>query len=213
MSASIFFEAFIISLGLLTAIGPQNAYVLRQGLRHRHVFAVTTTTFLSDTIMICLGVLGVGITLQKFPLFSTILGWGGVLFLVWFALMSVRRALSPEVVDQNMMDEAAGNAAGQTVKVAILHALAFAWLNPWAYVDTMALLGGVSSKYPFGGGKISFLLGAVAASAIWFYGLAMGAKKMAPLFAKKVTWQILDSLIAIIMLAISITLAVHLLQG
>ena len=212
MTYAVFFEGLLISLGLLTAIGPQNAYILRQGLRRRHVVAVTATTFISDTLMISLGVLGVGLTLKQLPLFSTILGWGGVVFLLWFAWTSAQRARNPEGLNQDVIDSSAGGAAGQGVKIAILHALAFAWLNPWAYVDTMALLGGVSTKYPFGSGKISFLLGAVTASGIWFAGLAIGATKAAPLFAQKKTWQILDSLITIIMLVIALTLANHLWQ-
>jgi L-lysine exporter family protein LysE/ArgO len=209
----VFFEGLLVSLGLLTAIGPQNAYVLRQGLRCRHVFAVSVTTCVSDALMITIGVMGVGITLHKFPLLSDVLGWGGVLFLLWFAWASIRRAQRPDVIDQNSMDAAAGDAKGQSVKVAILHALAFAWLNPWAYVDTMALLGGISTKYPFGEGKLSFLFGAISASAIWFFGIAAGARKAAPLFVKKVTWQILDSLIAIIMVIMAVMLAGYLWRG
>jgi L-lysine exporter family protein LysE/ArgO len=212
MTYAVFLEGFLISLGLLTAIGPQNAYVLRQGLRRKHVFAVTTTTFISDTLMICLGILGVGLTLKQLPLFSAILGWGGVLFLLWFAWTSAKRARNPEVLHQDVIDGSGNHAAGQGVKIAILHALAFAWLNPWAYVDTMALLGGVSTKYPFGSGKIPFLFGSIAASGAWFVGLAIGATKAAPLFAQKKTWQILDTLITIIMLGIAITLANHLWQ-
>ncbi len=211
MIITVFLEGFLISLGLLTAIGPQNAYVLRQGLKRRHVFAVTATTFISDTLMICLGILSAEIALKQSPLLATILGWSGVLFLLWFALSSAKRALKPEAIDHDIIDQSAGAAAGQGVKVAILHALAFAWLNPWAYVDTMALLGGVSIKYPFGEGKISFLLGSIVASGIWFSGLAIGATKAAPLFAQKKTWQILDTLITIIMLVISVTLIGHLL--
>ena len=202
-------EGFAVSFGLLLAIGPQNFYVLRQGLRHRHVGAVTTATFLSDTIMIALGVLGVGHLFTDNPTIAYWLGWGGVAFLLWFALKSARGAIWPDVMTDARIEASAGSAAGQGVTVAILHALAFAWLNPWAYVDTMVLIGGVSVKYATDDARLMFIAGATIASALWFFSLGYGAKRAAPLFKKPVTWRVLDGIITIVMLGVATLLVRH----
>ncbi|SDE20222.1 LysE/ArgO family amino acid transporter [Kordiimonas lacus] len=202
-------EGFLVSIGLLLAIGPQNFYVLRQGLRHRHVFAVTTTTFVSDVLMISLGVMGVGRLFADNPTVAYWLGWGGVAFLVWFALKSLKGAIWPDVMTDDRIEASAGSAAGQGVRIAILHALAFAWLNPWAYVDTMVLIGGVSVKYATDAARLAFLIGAVVASALWFYSIGYGAKKAAPLFKKPVTWRVLDGVITAVMLGVAAVLARH----
>ncbi|NVJ96707.1 MAG: LysE family transporter [Alphaproteobacteria bacterium] len=202
-------EGFLVSFGLLLAIGPQNFYVLRQGLRHRHVFAVATTTFLSDVLMIALGVMGVGRLFADNPTIAYWLGWGGVLFLLWFALKSLKGAIWPDAMTDDRIEASAGDAAGQGVRIAILHALAFAWLNPWAYVDTMVLIGGVSVKYASDYGRLAFLVGAVVASAIWFYCIGYGAKKAAPLFKKPVTWRVLDGFITMVMLSVAGMLVRH----
>lgn len=202
-------EGFAVSFGLLLAIGPQNFYVLRQGLRHRHVFAVTTTTFISDVIMIGLGVMGVGRFFADHPLIAYWLGWGGVAFLLWFALKSLKGAIKPDVITDDRIDASAGDAAGQGVRIAVLHALAFAWLNPWAYVDTMVLIGGVSVRYEGDAARLAFMVGAVAASAIWFYAIGYGAKRAAPLFKKPVTWRVLDSIITFVMLSVASLLVQH----
>ncbi|MCJ9429387.1 LysE/ArgO family amino acid transporter [Kordiimonas marina] len=207
-----FTEGFMVSLGLIVAVGPQNAYLLRQGLRHRHVGAVSTVCFLSDIILIILGVMGVGRLIASHTGLSVWLGWGGVLFLLWFALKNVRSALHPDVMTDARMRDAAGDAAGQGVRTAVLHTLAFTWLNPWVYVDTMVLIGGVSTKYAGDMARISFCVGAILASGVWFYGLGFGAKKAAPLFRKPMTWRILDSVIALIMLGVATLLIKHQLQ-
>ncbi|WP_417449747.1 LysE/ArgO family amino acid transporter [Kordiimonas sp.] len=207
--ASILFEGFLVSLGLLLAIGPQNFYVLRQGLKHRHVFAVTTTTFISDALMIALGVLGVGRFFADYPTIAYWLGWGGTAFLLWFALKSLKAAIKPDVITDDRIEGSAGDAAGKGVGVAILHALAFAWLNPWAYVDTMVLIGGVSVRYETDTARFMFMAGATMASALWFYSIGYGAKRAAPLFKKPATWRVLDSVITIVMLGVAFLLIRH----
>jgi len=202
-------EGFLVSFGLLLAIGPQNFYVLRQGLKHRHVFAVTTTTFISDVAMIALGVMGVGRLFADNPTIAYWLGWGGVAFLLWFAMKSLKGAIRPDVVTDDRIEASAGDAAGQGARIAILHALAFAWLNPWAYVDTMVLIGGVSVKYTTDMARLTFLMGAVIASGTWFYLIGYGAKKAAPLFKKPATWRVLDGIITAVMLGVAGMLVRH----
>ncbi len=208
-----FVEGFALSVGLLLIIGPQNFYVLRQGLRDRHVFAVTTTTFLSDTLMIALGVLGVGQLFADHPRVADALGWGGVAFLFWFALKAAKGVIKPEVMTDDRIEASAGDAAGQGVQVAVMHALAFAWLNPWAYLDTMVLIGGVSVRYEADMARIAFMVGAAVASASWFYGIGYGARKATPLFKLPITWRILDGVITLVMLTVAVLLVHHLLQS
>lgn len=200
-------EGFVISIGLIVAIGPQNAYVLRQGIRGRHAFAVATVCFIADALMITLGVMGVGRFVSESPMLALWLGWGGVAFLLWFAVRSIRSAMKPEALDDARINQSAGDAAGRGVGVAMAHAAAFSFLNPWAYMDTMVLIGGVSVRYDQDLLRMAFLVGAVVGSGVWFYGLAFGAKKAAPYFSKPMTWRILDSVIAFIMLVVATNLA------
>lgn len=207
MSALItFVEGFVISIGLIVAIGPQNAYVLRQGIRGRHALPVASVCFVADAILITLGVMGVGRLVAESPTLSMWLGWGGVAFLLWFAAKSIRSAIRVEGLDSDSIEQSAGDAAGGGVRVAMMHAAAFSLLNPWAYMDTMVLIGGVSVRYETDTLRLMFLLGAIAASCVWFYGLAFGAQKAAPLFSKPLTWRVLDSIIAAIMLLVAINL-------
>jgi L-lysine exporter family protein LysE/ArgO len=201
-----FFEGFIISFGLITALGPQNAYVLRQGIRGRHAVQVASVCFVADAVLITLGVMGVGRFVSESPVLAAWLGWGGVVFLSWFAIKSIRSAMHPEVLDAAKMEDAAGDAAGQGVKIAMLHATAFSLLNPWAYLDTMVLIGGISVRYTDDAMRLAFLVGAITASCVWFYGLAFGGKKAAPWFQKRSTWRVLDSVIAVIMIVVALNL-------
>lgn len=202
----ILLEGFVISIGLIVAIGPQNAYVLRQGIRQRHAIPVASVCFVADATLITLGVMGVGRYIAGNDTLAMWLGWGGIAFLTWFAIRSIRSAINPDVLDGNRMEEAAGSAAGGTARTAMLHAAAFSLLNPWAYMDTMVLIGGVSVRYGSDVERGAFLIGAVVASAVWFYGLAFGGKKAAPLFQKAITWRILDSFIAAVMVLVALNL-------
>lgn len=196
-------EGFLVSMGLLVAIGPQNAYLLRQGLRRRHVGAIASVCFIADVLLISLGVLGVGKLIEANSDLKFWLGWGGVAFLSWMALSSIRSALKPHALSEAEIEESAGDAAGKGVTVAVLHALAFSFLNPWVYIDTIVLVGGVSVKYELADDRLVFLFGAIAASMIWFYGLGYGAKKLAPIFERPIAWRILDVFIAGVMITVA----------
>lgn len=209
MDYSIFIEGFLISFGLLVAIGPQNAYVLRQGLRHRHVGAVTTVCFVSDVSLITAGVMGVGAIITASEALKFWLGWGGAVFLLWFAYKSAKAAMNPSVISDDAIDASAGDAAGKGTRTAVIHALAFTFLNPWVYMDTMGIVGTYSVKYSSFDQRLIFMAGAGLASAAWFYGLGYGAKKAAPLFKNPITWRVLDSIIAVIMLIVAALLVSH----
>lgn len=213
MDIATFIEGLTVSVALLVAIGPQNAYLLRQGLRHRHVAAVATTCFISDVALISAGVLGVGAIIAASEGLKVWLGWGGAAFLLWFAYKAARSAMNPEAISQEAIDQSAGDAAGKGARTAVMHALAFTFLNPWVYMDTMGIVGTYSVKYATDAERWTFLVGACTASALWFYGLGYGAKKAAPLFAKPITWRILDSFIALMMLFVASLLVRHQLAG
>ena len=202
-------EGFLISFGLVIAIGPQNAYVLRQGLKKHHAGLVASVCFLSDIALITLGVLGVGAIIAASEPLKFWLGWGGAVFLLWFAFKSARSAMSPEPLTDAVIEGSAGAAAGKGARIAVLHALAFTFLNPWVYMDTMGIIGTYSVKLGGADERLYFLIGAVLGSGTWFYGLAYFAGKAAPLFKKQVTWQILDSAVALLMMTIAGLLVAH----
>lgn len=189
----------LTGFSLIVAIGAQNAFVLRQGLTRSHVFLVVTICALSDALLIALGVLGLGAVIQSLPLLLEIIRWFGVLYLLWFGINSLRKALKTEVLT------ASEQSVGARKKV-VLTTLSLTFLNPHVYLDTVIFIGGLSHQ--FGNETFLFAAGAITASFIWFYSLGFGAKKMSPLMAKPIFWRVLDSVIALIMFGIAISLAV-----
>ncbi|QCK85458.1 amino acid transporter [Phreatobacter aquaticus] len=191
---------FLVGLGLIVAIGAQNAFVLRQGLLRQHVGLVTTICALSDAALILVGVAGLGTIVQASPLLLALATWGGALFLAAYGFMAARRAFSTGGL------EASGNGALTDARHAVAATLAFTFLNPHVYLDTVVLVGSLSAHHQ-GSARAAFAIGAMSASAAWFYGLGYGARWLAPLFARPVAWRILDALIAIVMLTIAANLA------
>ena len=191
-------SGFLLGLGLIVAIGAQNAFVLRQGLLREHVFAVTTLCALSDALLISAGVLGLGTLIRQSPMLITIATWGGAAFLLFYAGLALRRALFPHAL------KARGEGAG-SLKAALAAAFLFTWANPHVYLDTVVLFGGVSARLD-GADRTAFWIGGSLASAVWFYGLGYGARLLAPVFARPVAWRVLDLVIAAIMTAIAASL-------
>lgn len=195
--------AFVIGmltgLSLIVAIGAQNAFVLRQGLRREHVIAIATLCAVADAALILAGVAGIGVLVEKAPVVLDVVKWGGVAFLVGYAALSLRRALRPESLR-------AEGAAETSLRAALTTAAALTFLNPHVYLDTVLLVGSIANQYGEVGRWV-FAAGAVTGSIVWFYGLAIGARKLSPLFAKERAWQVLDVLIGVVMLAIAAKLA------
>ncbi len=190
---------FLIGLGLIVAIGAQNAFVLRQGLLRRHVFAVTTVCAVSDALLIVAGVAGLGTLMQSSTILIAAATLGGTLFLAAYAVKAARRALDPgRLTAQN------GDAPGGLGQV-LGAALAFTFLNPHVYLDTVVLVGSLSAQFE-GSARVAYAAGASAASALWFYGLGYGARLLAPVFARPAAWRVLDALIALVMAAIAASL-------
>ncbi|AXI43083.1 LysE/ArgO family amino acid transporter [Sulfitobacter sp. SK011] len=189
-----FLPGFALSLTLILAIGAQNAFVLRQGLRREFVFWVCLTCAVSDALLIAAGVAGFGALAEALPWFETAMRYGGAAFLIWYGVQNAQAAWRGGVALQ---------AEGQgihSLRRAILTLLALTWLNPHVYLDTVVLLGSISAQYP---DRLWFGIGAVTASFVFFFALGYGARLLSPLFAKPRSWQVLDAIIALTMWAIA----------
>lgn len=189
-----FVPGFFLSLTLILAIGAQNAFVLRQGLRREHVFWVCLTCGVSDALLIAGGVAGIGALTQAVPLFEPIMRYGGAAFLLWYGWRNAVSAWRGGAV----LDTS--GVASPSLQKTLLTLLALTWLNPHVYLDTVVLIGSISSNYP---DRLAFGAGATLASIVFFFTLGYGARLLIPLFAKPVSWQILDGLIALTMWAIA----------
>ncbi|MDR0848636.1 MAG: LysE/ArgO family amino acid transporter [Propionibacteriaceae bacterium] len=186
---------------LIVAIGAQNAFVLRQGIRREHIFAICLLCALSDAVLITLGIVGLGALVERAPIALDIMRWAGVVFLLAYAVFALKRAMKPKAMD---VDSSAGTRLG--LGAALAQAAAFTYLNPHVYLDTVMLLGSIANTH---GPTLRwwFAAGAVTASVLWFFGLGYGARLLAPLFAKPLAWRVLDVLIAAVMVFIAVTLA------
>ncbi|MFE9787838.1 LysE/ArgO family amino acid transporter [Nocardia salmonicida] len=186
-------------LSLIVAIGAQNAFVLRQGVRGQHVLPVIAVCAVSDIVLIGAGVAGFGTVVESFPAVLTVARYAGAAFLVGYALLAARRALG----SSTLIAEAAG--ASVAVGASVLTCLALTWLNPHVYLDTLVLLGSFASTYATPD-RWFLAAGAMLASVLWFAALGYGARRLGPLFARPIAWRVLDSLIALVMLALAIGL-------
>ena len=189
---------FGTGLSLIVAIGAQNAFVLRQGIRRDAVLAVVGICALSDAVLIALGVGGVGAVVVAWPGVLTVVGWVGGAFLIAYGLLAARRVFRPEGALK-----ADGEAAG-SLRRAVLTCLALTWLNPHVYLDTVFLLGSIAADR--GELRWTFGLGAAVASLCWFAALGFGARLLSPYLARPVAWRILDGLVAATMLVLGVTL-------
>ncbi len=188
---------FAAALSLIVAIGAQNAFVLRQGIRDERVLPVVILCAASDLMLIIAGVAGVGALVTSHPQVMTIARYGGAAFLIGYGLLAARRALRPQV----MTPSADGPARLSAV---LATCLALTFLNPHVYLDTVILLGTLANQQ--GEKRWLFAAGAAAASVVWFFGLGFGARRLAGLFASPGTWRVLDGLIAVTMVALGLSL-------
>ncbi len=198
---SVFLQGFATSAALIVAIGAQNAFVLRQGLARAHVLPVVLVCALSDALLISLGVAGLGHWVQAHPVLLDITRWGGAAFLLAYGALAARRALSPHALSLQ------GAAVGD-LRAALAACLAFTYLNPHCWLDTVVLLGSIAAQQP-DGARNAFGIGAASASAVWFLALGYGARLLAPLFARPFAWRLLDGAIALVMFAIASALIVR----
>jgi L-lysine exporter family protein LysE/ArgO len=190
---------FIASFTLIAAIGAQNAFVLRQGIRREHVLPVVALCTVSDIVLISAGIAGVGALISTHPSALNIAKFGGALFLVGYGLLAARRAWRPSSLTPSE------KAPARLLDVLVTCA-AITFLNPHVYLDTVVLLGALANEHR--DERWLFGVGAVTASAVWFFSLGLGARRLAGLFASPLTWRILDGLIAVMMIGLGISLAV-----
>jgi L-lysine exporter family protein LysE/ArgO len=188
---------FALSASLIVAIGAQNAFVLRQGLAREHAGAVALFCALSDALLMTAGVLGMGQAIAAMPALAATMAAAGAVFLAAYGLRALLRAWRPDVLH-------AGERApvGSCTRV-LAQAAAFTFLNPHVYLDTVLLVGSVGAQQPPLLPRAAFLLGACAASFAWFFGLAYGARVLAPWFERPAAWRVLDALIGLTMWALA----------
>lgn len=191
-----FVTGFSISIGLILAIGAQNAFVLRQGIKGKFVGAVVAFCAISDAALIFLGVYGAGALIRALPALEWILTSAGIAFLVYYGLTRFRAAFKCEA-----LEDAHKNAA-PTLRAALLTCAAFTYLNPHVYLDTWVLMGALSIPYE-GQGKLAFALGASTASLVFFMSLGYGARVLRPLFQNPKAWRILDFAIGVLMFVLA----------
>ncbi|MBW4701239.1 LysE/ArgO family amino acid transporter [Micromonospora sp. RL09-050-HVF-A] len=189
---------FGFSLALIVAIGAQNAFVLRQGLRREHVLPVVAICVAGDATLMAAGIAGLGALLTGTPAVLTAVRWGGVAFLLGYAVLAARRALRPTTLTPLDRPPA-------TLRATLLACLAFTFLNPHVYLDTVVLLGTVAHQDP---NRWAFGAGAVTASLVWFAGLGLGARRLGPVLAHPAAWRVIDGVIAVIMVVVAVSVAV-----
>ena len=193
---SVFLQGWALSLGLIVAIGAQNAFVLRQGLRREHVASVVFLCASIDALLIAAGVLGMAQALGDRPMVAHALALAGAVFLAAYGWNALRRALHQNGLLANEEGD------GLTWATAMAQAAAFTLLNPHVYLDTVLLVGSIGAQQPTDL-QVWFVAGASSASLLWFCALGFGARWLAPLFAKPRAWQVLDILIGLTMWALS----------
>lgn len=196
-------NGFLLGASLIIVIGAQNAFVLRQGLARSHVFLICLICALSDAVLIALGVGGLGAFVANSAPMIAAVTIGGAIFLLVYGLLAFRRAFYT-----GGLEAGAEKPAG--LGAAMAACLAFTFLNPHVYLDTVVLIGALSASYG-GAARITFGAGAALASFVWFFGLGYGARRLAPVFAARRAWQMLDIFIGLIMWSLAAGLAARVL--
>lgn len=195
---SAYLNGFGVAFSLILAIGAQNAFVLKQGLRREHVFAVALVCAVSDAVLISVGVFGFAALTEALPALAPVMLVLGAAFLFAYGAFSFWRAWQGGAA----LDPATG--AGTTLKAAVLFCLAITWLNPHVYLDTVLLIGSIASR--FAEHNVAFWAGAVTSSFTFFFGLGYGARLLAPVMSRPVSWRVLEVLIGCVMWAIALGL-------
>jgi L-lysine exporter family protein LysE/ArgO len=193
-----FLSGFALGFSLILAIGAQNAFVLKQGLKKEFVLWICLVCAVSDALLIAAGVAGFGAVVTEFPQIEVYARYGGAAFLIIYALLSFKAA----VYSRDVMDPAGHHNA--SLLKALFTCLAFTWLNPHVYLDTVVLLGSISTQYS--PNEWRFAAGAVSASFVFFFSLGYGARLLAPLFHQPMSWRILEAFVGVVMLSIAFSL-------
>ena len=191
---------FLTGLSLIVAIGAQNAFVLRQGLRKEHIFPIVLFASISDALLIIVGIAGLGAVIQGYPLALEVIRYVGAAYLAWFGVSALRRAVKPGSLE-------AGSGSGITLGKAIATVAALTYLNPHVYLDTVILVGGIGNQ--FGDERWLFAFGAATASFVWFFSLGYFAKLLSRFVSSPKFWRVLDGFIALVMFSIAVLLLTY----
>jgi L-lysine exporter family protein LysE/ArgO len=199
MLGSAFTTGFALSATLIIAIGAQNAFVLRQGIRKEHVGPIVVFCALADLLLIGAGVAGLAGVLGESPILVSLLTIAGSAFLVWYGVRALSRALVPQSL------QVAAGSAPLSLGNAMAQAVGFTLLNPHVYLDTVLLMGSIGTRQP-ADMRVWFVGGAACASGVWFTTLGFGARLLAPIFARPQAWRVLDTLVGLTMLTLAVVL-------
>lgn len=186
-------NGLLMAIGLIMAIGAQNAFVLSQSLRREHHIVVALLCILCDAALITAGVFGLASILTQSPLLLAIARWGGIAFLLWYGSQALYRAWRPQALK-------AINTSPRSLSAVILAALAVTLLNPHVYLDTVLLIGSLGAQQPM---PSAYALGATSGSLIWFSALALGGASLAPWLARPLTWRLIDIGVALMMFSVA----------
>lgn len=188
-----YLNGLFVAAGLIMAIGAQNAFVLAQGLRREHHVPAALVCMICDALLIMAGIFGLARLLQAHPVALEVTRWGGVVFLVGYALLALRRALGSQAMER-------ADAPRRSLRTVLLATLAVTLLNPHVYLDTLVLIGSIGAQQR---APALFALGAATASVLWFFSLALGAARLAPWLARPGTWRLIDLGVAAMMLSVA----------
>lgn len=186
----------LTGLALIVAIGAQNAFVLRQGIRREHVGVVVVLCAVSDAVLILGGTAGIGVLVSRFPAVLDVLRWGGAAYLAWWAVRSFASAARP-----SSLAAEAPRSRGSVIATT----LALTYLNPHVYLDTVVLVGSLANQHG-PGTRWVFAAGAVTGSVVWFSALGYGARALSGVLRSPRTWQAVDVVIGVVMLVLAVNL-------
>lgn len=187
-----------LSLSLIVAVGAQNAFVLKQGLRGEHVGPIVAFCAVSDAIFMAIGVFGFGALTRHLPALAPMMLWVGAAFLFAYGILSFRRAMQGgEALSSDVK-------SASSLKAAMVFCFAITWLNPHVYLDTVLLVGSVAAK--FDDARVAFWAGTSTGSALFFAALGYGARLLAPIMVTPRAWQVLEFVIGVVMITIAIGL-------
>ena len=195
---SYYFQGLALGAAMILPLGPQNAFVMNQGIRRQYHLMIALLCAVSDLLLICAGIFGGSALLMQSPWLLALVTWGGVAFLLWYGFGALKTAMSSN------LELASAEVMKQGRWKIIVTMLAVTWLNPHVYLDTVVLIGTLSVKY--GALAWYFWLGCISASWVFFFTLGYGARLLRPLLATPRAWRILDGIIAAVMWAIAVSL-------
>lgn len=218
---SVLLAGFALGLSLIVAIGPQNAYIIKMGVKRDHIGAIVLACLLSDVILIAGGTAGVGYLVERFPTALVVVKYLGAAYLIYFgytcfrdAFKKEQEALVVEQTDPTHVETATGGGIGTLTRTKsdtwvkpVMGAMALTWLNPLAYVDVLVMLGGIANSY--GDARWVFAAGALCASAVWFPTIGFGSYRLSKTLAQPRTWRYVNFAIGCVMIALTFKLLTH----